>query len=61
MEDQTYKEEIMEDVIDVPVPAPTSSNMLKLAKVVVSAVVGFAATEGAGKVFDKVVTRIKNR
>jgi len=52
---------IMEDQIELAVPAPTSSNMLKLGKVIFSACVGFAATEGAGKVWDKVLTRIKNR
>jgi hypothetical protein len=51
----------MEDTIEVAVPAPTSSNLLKLGKVIFSACVGFAATEGAGKLFDKVATRIKNR
>lgn len=49
------------ETIEVPVPAVTTNNGLKLAKVVFSAVVGFAATEGAGKVWDFAVNRIQNR
>lgn len=49
------------ETVDIQVPAPTTNNGLKLAKVIFSAVVGFAATEGAGKVFDFAVDRIKNR
>jgi len=51
----------MEDVIEVPVPTPSNSNLLKLGKVVFSAVVGFAATEGAGKIWDAAQRRFQNR
>lgn len=49
------------DTIEVALPAPTGSNALKLGKVVFSAVVGFAATEAAGKIWDVAINRIKNR
>ena len=51
----------MEDVIELPVPTPSSSNLVKLGKVVFSAVVGFAATEGAGKLWDAAQRRFQNR
>ena len=51
----------MDEVIEVPLPAPTSNNLLRLGKVVFSAVVGFAATEGAGKIWDAAQRRFQNR
>lgn len=47
-----------DNVVTLPVETDLK---LRLAKVVFSAIVGFAATGAAEKVFDKAVTRIKNR